>query len=95
MEIDYTNYSNLFFMALLKRAYKNANFKKLQIVHNICNKGILNIIATDEHYNYDLYEKEIELNNKTVPVFEISRYSEFSTYSDTKIYRKDNFDEIK
>ena len=82
-------------MALLKKAYKNANFKRLQIVHNICNTGILNIIATDEHYNYDLFEKEIELNNKIVAVFEISRYSKHSTYSDTKIFRKDNFDEIK
>lgn len=95
MEDDCIYYSNLFFKALLKKAYKNANFKKLKVIHNICNTGVLNIIATDEHYNYDLFEKEIELYNKKVEVFEISRYSEVSTYSDTKLFRKDNFDEIK
>lgn len=88
-------FSNLFFKTLLKKAYRNANLKELKILHNICDTGVINIIASDKHYNYDLYVKELEINNKKIEVFEISRYSEFSTYSDTKIFRKDNLDEIK
>lgn len=87
-------YSNLFFKMLVKKAYKNVNMRKLKIVHNICSTGTLNIIATDEHYNYDLYLKTLEWKNKKIEVFEISRYSEFSTYSNSKSYNKDTLEEI-
>ena len=92
---DYCEYySNLFFKMLVKKSYRNANMSKLKIVHNICNTGTLNIIATDGHYNYDLYMRELEYKNKKIEVFEISRYSEFSTYSDSKIYNQNTLEEI-
>lgn len=92
---DYCEYySNLFFKMLVKKAYRNVNMPKLKIIHNICNTGTVNIIATDGRYNYDLYIKQLESKNKKIEVFEISRYSEFSTYSDSKIYSKNTLEEI-
>ena len=88
-------YSNLFFKILLKKAYRNVTLKTIKILHNICDTGTLNIIATDNHYNYDLYLKEIEYNGNTIEVFEISRYSNFSTYSDSKKFNQETLEEIK
>ena len=48
-------YSELFFKMLLKKAYRKVNLKEVKITHNISDTGILNIIATDGHYSYDLY----------------------------------------
>lgn len=88
-------YSELFFKMLLKKAYRKVNLKEIKITHNISDTGILNIIATDGHYSYDMYIHDLEYQNKNIAVFEISRYSEFSTYSDTKIFRQDTLEEIK
>ena len=94
-EILCNYYSELFFKMLLKKAYRKVNLKELKITHNISDTGILNIIATDGHYSYDMYIHSLEHNNNLIEVFEISRYSEFSTYSDTKIFRQDTFEEIE
>ncbi len=88
-------YSNLFFKLLLKKAYRNVNLKLINILHNISDTGTLNIIATDSHYNYDLYVKNVELKDKVIEVFEISRYSQFSTYSDSKIFNTTTLEEIQ
>lgn len=88
-------YSELFFKILLKKAYRKVNLKEVKITHNISDTGILNIIATDGHYSYDMYIHNLEYNNETIEVFEISRYSEFSTYSDTKIFNQVTLVEIK
>lgn len=88
-------YSELFFKMLLKKAYRKVNLKEVEITHNISYTGILNIIATDGHYSYDMYIHNLEYNNETIEVFEISRYSEFSTYSDTKIFNQVTLEEIK
>ncbi len=88
-------YSELFFKILLKKAYRKVNFKELKIIHNICDTGIFNIIATDGHYSYDMYIHDIEYQKEKLSVFEISRYSEFSTYSDTKIFNQITLEEIK
>ena len=88
-------YSELFFKILLKKAYRKVNLKEVKITHNISDTGILNIIATDGHYSYDMYIHNLEYNNGTIEVFEISRYSEFSTYSDTKIFNQVTLEEIK
>ena len=71
------------------------NLKEVKITHNISDTGILNIIATDGHYSYDMYIHNLEYKNETINVFEISRYSEFSTYSDTKIFNQVTLEEIK
>ena len=42
-----------------------------------------------------MYIHNLEYNNETIEVFEISRYSEFSTYSDTKIFNQVTLEEIK
>lgn len=89
------HYSELFFKMLLKKAYRKVNLKEIKITHNISDTGILNIIATDGHYSYDMYIHELEYNKKTINVFEIGRYSEFSTYSDSKIFNQDTLEEIK
>lgn len=88
-------YSELFFKMLLKKAYRKVNLKEVEITHNISDTGILNIIATDGHYSYDMYIHNLEYNNETIEVFEISRSSEFSTYSDTKIFNQVTLEEIK
>ena len=88
-------YSELFFKMLLKKAYKKVDLKEIKITHNISDTGILNIIATDGHYSYDMYITEIEYHNKMIKVFEVSRYSEFSTYSDTKIFKQDTFELVQ
>ena len=88
-------YSELFFKMLLKKAYRKVNLKEIKITHNISDTGILNIIATDGHYSYDMYITEMEYHNKMIKVFEISRYSEFSTYSDTKIFKQDTFELVQ
>ena len=88
-------YSELFFKMLLKKAYRKVNLKEVEITHNISDTGILNIIATDGHYSYDMYIHNLEYNNETIEVFEISRYSEFSTYSNTKIFNQVTLEEIK
>ena len=88
-------YSELFFKMLLKKAYRKVNLKEVEITHNISDTGILNIIATDGHYSYDMYIHTLEYNNETIEVFEISRFSEFSTYSDTKIFNQVTLEEIK
>lgn len=88
-------YSELFFKMLLKKAYRKVNLKEIKITHNISDTGILNIIATDGHYSYDMYIHKLEYKKESIEVFEISRYSEFSTYSDTKIFRQDTFEEIQ
>ena len=67
-------YSELFFKMLLKKAYRKVNLKEVEITHNISDTGILNIIATDGHYSYDMYIHNLEYNNETIEVFEISRY---------------------
>ncbi len=88
-------YSELFFKMLLKKAYRKVNLKEIKITHNISDTGTLNIIATDGHYSYDMYINSLEYRNELIEVFEISRYSEFSTYSDTKVFRQDTFEEIQ
>lgn len=88
-------YSELFFKMLLKKAYRKVNLKELKIIHNISDTGILNIIATDGHYSYDMYIHIMEYQKEQIQVFEISRYSEFSTYSDTKIFKQDTFEQIQ
>ncbi len=88
-------YSELFFKMLLKKAYKKVDLREIKITHNISDTGILNIIATDGHYSYDMYITEMEYHNKMIKVFEISRYSEFSTYSDTKIFKQDTFELVQ
>lgn len=88
-------YSELFFKMLLKKAYKKVDLREIKIKHNISDTGILNIIATDGHYSYDMYITEIEYHNKMIKVFEVSRYSEFSTYSDTKIFKQDTFELVQ
>lgn len=88
-------YSELFFKMLLKKAYKKVDLREIKITHNISDTGILNIIATDGHYSYDMYITEIEYHNKMIKVFEVSRYSEFSTYSDTKIFKQDTFELVQ
>lgn len=80
---------------LLKKAYKKVDLREIKITHNISDTGILNIIATDGHYSYDMYITEMEYHNKMIKVFEISRYSEFSTYSDTKIFKQDTFELVQ
>ena len=88
-------YSELFFKMLLKKAYRKVNLKDIKITHNISDTGVLNIIATDGHYSYDMYIHKLEYNSKSIEVFEISRYSEFSTYSNTKIFNQVTLEEIK
>ena len=88
-------YSELFFKMLLKKAYKKVDLREIKITHNISDTGILNIIATDGHYSYDMYITEIEYHNKMIKVFEVSRYSEFSTYSDTKVFKQDTFELVQ
>lgn len=88
-------YSELFFKMLLKKAYKKVDLREIKITHNISDTGILNIIATDGHYSYDMYITEMEYHNKMIKVFEIGRYSEFSTYSDTKIFKQDTFELVQ
>lgn len=88
-------YSELFFKMLLKKAYRKVNLKDIKITHNISDTGVLNIIATDGHYSYDMYIHKLEYRNESIEVFEISRYSEFSTYSDTKIFNQVTLEEIK
>ena len=88
-------YSELFFKMLLKKAYKKVDLREIKITHNISDTGILNIIATDGHYSYDMYITEMEYHNKMIKVFEISRYSEFSTYSDTKVFKQDTFELVQ
>ena len=88
-------YSELFFKMLLKKAYRKVNLKDIKITHNISDTGVLNIIATDGHYSYDMYIHNLEYKNETINVFEISRYSEFSTYSNTKIFNQVTLEEIK
>lgn len=88
-------YSELFFKMLLKKAYKKVDLREIKITHNISDTGILNIIATDGHYSYDMYITEIEYHNKMIKVFEFSRYSEFSTYSDTKVFKQDTFELVQ
>ena len=92
---DCTYYSNLFFKILLKKAYRNVVLKNIEIVYNICETGKVNIIAKDNRYNYDLYIKNIEDNKKDRSVFAISRYSNYSTYSDSKIFDIDTLEQIK
>lgn len=87
-------FSELFFKMLLKKAYRKVNLKEVKVTHNISDTGILNIIATDGHYSYDMYIDKLECKNGTIEVFEISRYSEFSTYSDTKIFNQVTLEEI-
>ena len=88
-------FSELFFKMLLKKAYKKVDLREIKITHNISYTGILNIIATDGHYSYDMYITEMEYHNKMIKVFEISRHSEFSTYSDTKIFKQDTFELVQ
>jgi hypothetical protein len=88
-------YSELFFKMLLKKAYRKVNLKDIKITHNISDTGVLNIIATDGHYSYDMYIHKLEYKSKSIEVFEISRYSEFSTYSNTKIFNQVTLEEIK
>jgi len=88
-------YAELFFRLLLKKAYKNADFKNLKIISNISDTGILNIIATDGRYNYDLYTQRLKYKGQEVCAFEISRYSETTTYSDTRIFLPDTFERIE
>ena len=88
-------YSEIFFKMLLKKAYKKVDLREIKITHNISDTGILNIIATDGHYSYDMYITEIEYHNKMIKVFEVSRYSEFSTYSDTKVFKQDTFELVQ
>lgn len=95
MKKDCTYYSNLFFKILLKKAYRNVVLKNIEIVYNICETGKVNIIAKDNRYNYDLYIKNIEDNKKDRSVFAISRYSNYSTYSDSKIFDIDTLEQIK
>ena len=88
-------YAELFFKLLLKKAYRNINLKDIKIIHNISDTGILNIIATDGHYSYDFFIKKIMYKGREINAFEISRYSEVSTYSDTKIFLPDTYEKIE
>ncbi len=81
-------YSELFFKMLLKKAYRKVNLKEIKITHNISDTGILNIIATDGRYSYDMYIDKLECKNRPIEVFEIS------TYSDTKIFNQVTLEEI-
>ena len=88
-------YAELFFRLLLKKAYKNADFKNLQIITNYSDTGILNIIATDGRYSYDLYTQWLTYKGQEICAFEISRYSETTTYSDTRVFLPDTFERIE
>lgn len=88
-------YSELFFKILLKKAYRKVDLRQIKIVHNISETGTLNIIATDGHYNYDIYISEIEYQNKPTKVFAISRYSEYSSFSDSKLFNQETFELIQ
>ena len=89
--------TSMFFRLLVKKAFPGAVFKRLKVIQNICDTGVWNIIGNDGHYDFDLYTttRDISPNEKDVPVFEVSKYSQFSTYATSKVYRKDTLEEIK